>query len=75
MYRIPVPEEKGYFEFGSAIHAAFEAYTRARKEARAAGLPPPGFETLRQAFEEVWRPTAYLDSMAADHYRRRSEPR
>ena len=74
VYRIPVPEEKGYFEFGGAIHAAFEAYTRARKEAHAAGLPPPGFEALQQAFQEVWRPTAYPDSMAADHYRRRSEP-
>ncbi len=29
---------------------------------------------LRDALAEVWRPTAYVDSMAAEHYRTRSEP-
>ena len=74
VYRIPVADTRGYFEFGGAIHAAFETYARARRAAVAAGLPPPGYEALRQSFEDVWRPRNYADAQAADHYRRRAEP-
>jgi len=74
VFRIPVQERKGYFEFGSAIHGAFEAFTIARHEARAAGLPDPGFEALQAGLEHEWEPTAFVDSHAAAHYRARSEP-
>jgi len=74
LFRIPSDERKGYFEFGSAIHGAFEAFTVARREARAAGLPDPGFEALAAGLERVWEPTAFVDSQADAHYRARSEP-
>jgi RecB family exonuclease len=74
LYRIPVGEKKGYFEFGGAIHAAFEAYARSRRDALAAGEPPPGYEVLEAALRAVWQPTNYVDVQAAEHYRTRAEP-
>ncbi len=74
VYRIPSAETPGYFEFGHVIHHAFEVYARSRKEAVAAGLPPPGYETLRQAFEEAWQPRNFVDQHAARHYAERAEP-
>ena len=74
VYRIPVAQTPGYFEFGGAIHAAFEGYTRARRDAQAAGAPVPGYETLRAEFDRVWAPRRYADAQAAEHYRTRAEP-
>jgi len=74
VYRIPTEERKGFFEFGTAIHAAFETYTSARREARAAGLPDPGYEALEAGFAKVFEPTAFPDAQAAEHYRARSGP-
>ena len=74
VYRVPTDERKGYFEFGTAIHAAFETFTIARREARAAGLPDPGFEALQAGFADVFEPTSFPDTQAAEHYRVRSEP-
>jgi DNA helicase II / ATP-dependent DNA helicase PcrA len=74
VYRIPVADTPGYFEFGHNIHAAFETYAKARRDAVAAGLPAPGYDTLRQAFDDVWRPRAYADAQAAEHYQHRAEP-
>jgi RecB family exonuclease len=74
VYRVPTDERKGYFEFGSAIHGAFETFTIARREARAAGLPDPGLEALESAFESTFKPTAFPGTEAAQHYRDRSGP-
>jgi len=74
VYRVPTEERKGFFEFGTAIHAAFETYTIARREARAAGLPDPGFEALEVGFAKVFEPAAFPDAQAAEHYRERSGP-
>ena len=74
VYRIPSAETPGYFEFGHVIHQAFEVYARSRKEAIAAGLPPPGYETLRRAFEDAWQPRNFPDEHAARHYSERAEP-
>jgi DNA helicase-2/ATP-dependent DNA helicase PcrA len=74
VYRVPTDDRKGYFEFGSAIHGAFETFTVARREARAAGLPDPGFEALASAFEGTFKPEAFPDTEAAQHYRDRSGP-
>ncbi|CAN5574096.1 hypothetical protein BH23CHL6_BH23CHL6_08680 [soil metagenome] len=74
VYRIPVADTPGYFEFGNSIHQAFEGYARARREARAAGLPPPGYEALRQHFDAAWKPRNYPDAQAAEEYSKRVEP-
>jgi RecB family exonuclease len=74
LYRIPSPETPGYFEFGHVIHRAFEVYARARRDAVAAGLPPPGYETLHQAFDAAWQPRNFADAHAARHYAERAEP-
>jgi superfamily I DNA/RNA helicase/RecB family exonuclease len=74
VYRIPVVETPGYFEFGHVIHKAFEVYARARHDAAAAGVPAPGYETLRKAFEEAWQPRNFADQHAARHYADRAEP-
>ena len=37
-------------------------------------LPAPGYETLREAFEEAWRPRNFADEHAARHYAERAEP-
>ena len=74
VYRIPVAETPGYFEFGHVIHRAFEVYARTRREAIAAGLPPPGYEALKQAFDDAWQPRNFSDAQAAQHYAKRAEP-
>jgi superfamily I DNA/RNA helicase/RecB family exonuclease len=74
VYRIPVSERKGYFEFGGAIHAAFEAYARSRRDALASGEPAPGYGVLEAALASVWQPTNYADAQAAEHYRTRAQP-
>jgi RecB family exonuclease len=74
VYRIPVADTPGYFEFGHVIHQAFEVYARKRRDAVAAGLPAPGYETLRGAFDEAWQPRNFADEHAARHYSERAEP-
>ncbi|HEY5489317.1 MAG TPA: ATP-dependent DNA helicase [Candidatus Limnocylindrales bacterium] len=74
LYRIPVAETPGYFEFGHVIHQAFEVYARQRREAVAAGLPVPEYEALRQAFDDAWQPRNFADEHAARHYADRAEP-
>ncbi len=74
LYRIPVAETPGYFEFGHVIHQAFEVYARLRREAVAGGLPVPGYEALHQAFDDAWRPRNFADEHAARHYADRAEP-
>jgi len=74
IYRIPNEEPKGFFEFGTAVHSAFEAFSVARRDAAAAGASLPGFEFLRAEFDAVWQPLAVGDAQQAEHYRTRSEP-
>jgi RecB family exonuclease len=74
IYRIPVATTPGYFEFGHVIHSAFEVYARTRRDAIAAGLPPVGYEALKQAFDAAWEPRNYVDKQAAEHYAKRAEP-
>jgi superfamily I DNA/RNA helicase/RecB family exonuclease len=74
VYRIPVVETPGYFEFGHVIHRAFEVYARQRRDAAAAGQSLPGYKALRQAFEDAWQPRNFADAQAAQHYASRAEP-
>ena len=72
IYRIPSAETKGFFEFGSLVHATFEEFVKRRREARAAGEPEPTFEDLKATFDARWTPDAYTDAQEAQHYQRRS---
>ncbi len=74
VYRIPSEETKGYFEFGSAVHHAFEEFAIARRDAVAAGEAPPGFDMLKASFDEVWQPRHYEDEQVARSFRERGEP-
>jgi RecB family exonuclease len=74
VYQIPGDETKSHFEFGTAVHSAFEKFAIARRDARAAGGPDPGFDLLKSEFDAVWQPTAYGDAQQAEHYLNRSEP-
>jgi len=76
VYQVPVPEEerRAYFEFGAVVHDAFETFSRARRDALAAGEPPPDESDLRRIFDERWQPEALGDAQTAASYRRRSEP-
>ena len=73
VYRIPAPERKGFFEFGSAVHAAFEGYVRERREAVAAGLPPPGFERLRAHLDGAMAAAEFPDPVTRAEYEGRSD--
>ena len=51
VYRMPPREEPvAAFTFGTTAHAAFEAFTRERRERAARGEPPPTREDLERAF-------------------------
>ncbi len=49
--RRPGEVSPGQFAFGNAVHTAFEAFGRARIQARADGGPEPGREVLQDAFD------------------------
>ncbi len=73
VYRIAPPVRKGFFEFGSAAHEAFEAFVTDRREARAAGLPEPGLDALRTRFEEAFSRAEFPDVITRAEYAHRSE--
>ncbi len=51
VYRMPPPERPvGALTFGSTAHAAFEAFTKERRERLARGEPPPTREDLERLF-------------------------
>jgi DNA helicase-2/ATP-dependent DNA helicase PcrA len=73
VYRIPVAVTAPWLTFGSTAHAAFEAFTRERRERAAAGEPPPTREDLRRQFEAAWKPVAFADRTTEETYRRRAD--
>ena len=72
LYRIPSVEQKGYFEFGTVVHSAFEDFVKSARAARAAGEELPPFEQLQQAFDEHFDPAAFADTTQAGSYQKRS---
>jgi DNA helicase-2/ATP-dependent DNA helicase PcrA len=57
--------------FGSTAHAAFEAFTRERRERAARGEPPPTREDLEREFRARWVPTQFGEKAAEESYARR----
>jgi DNA helicase-2/ATP-dependent DNA helicase PcrA len=72
VYRVPTAETVAAFTFGSTAHAAFEAFTRERRERAARGEPPPTREDLGQLFAAEWKPTGFPDATSEQTYRRRA---
>jgi len=72
VYRMPQREDaKPAAAFGSTAHAAFEAFTKARRESQARGEPPPTRQDLEREFRSRWVPTAFGDRVAEDGYQRK----
>ena len=72
VYRIPEPDRPaGPLTFGSTAHAAFEAFTRERRERIARGEAPPTREDLEQHFAANWHPTAFGDKTTEEAFGRR----
>ncbi|MCJ7711734.1 MAG: PD-(D/E)XK nuclease family protein, partial [Chloroflexi bacterium] len=70
--RLPGEVPRWWFTFGSAVHAAFEAFDRARIRVRRDGMPAPGLEVLTRVFGEAVD-AAGCDPDEAARYRARSE--
>ena len=72
VYRIPRPEAPvAAFAFGSTAHAAFEAFTKERRERVARGDPPPTRDDLEREFRARRVPAAFGDRTTEDGYQRR----
>jgi DNA helicase-2/ATP-dependent DNA helicase PcrA len=69
---VPTAETVAAFTFGSTAHAAFEAFTKERRERAARGEPPPTREDLGQLFAAEWKPTGFPDATSEQTYRRRT---
>ena len=72
VYRIPTPSAPvGALTFGSTAHAAFEAFTKERRERLARGETAPTREDLERLFHERWVPTGFGDKTTEEGYQRR----
>jgi RecB family exonuclease len=71
VYGIPTAKKVGALTFGSTAHAAFEAFTRERRERVARGDPEPTREDLARLFDAAWIPTAFPDRTTEDGFKRR----
>lgn len=72
LYKVPSPDKPvAAFAFGSAAHAAFEAFTKERRERVARGDPAPTREDLERLFHEQWEPLAFGDKPTEVAYQRR----
>ncbi len=72
VYRIPEPSRPvGALTFGSTAHAAFEAFTRERRERLARGEPAPTRADLERLFRERWTATGFADRTSEEAYERR----
>jgi DNA helicase-2/ATP-dependent DNA helicase PcrA len=74
LYAIPSGRKAGALSFGSTAHAAFEAFTRERRERLARGEPPPTREDLGRWFEAEWKSGEFEGATTEAHYRGRIGP-
>jgi DNA helicase-2/ATP-dependent DNA helicase PcrA len=72
VYRMPRPDKPvAPFTFGTTAHEAFEAFTRARREAVARGEAPPTRQDLEREFRARWVPADFGDQVTEATYGRR----
>jgi DNA helicase-2/ATP-dependent DNA helicase PcrA len=71
VYRIPSARKAGYFAFGTAAHAAFERFTKERRERLARGEAAPTRVDLERIFAAEWKPTEFGDRTTEADYQRK----
>jgi superfamily I DNA/RNA helicase/RecB family exonuclease len=71
VYRIPSSRTSGAMTFGSTAHAAFEAFTKERRERAARGEPPPTREDLVAFFQANWEPSGFEEKTSEENYQRK----
>jgi DNA helicase-2/ATP-dependent DNA helicase PcrA len=72
VYRIPEPARPaGALSFGSTAHAAFEAFTRERRERAVRGESMPTRDDLGTFFAREWTSQGFPDAAAEAAYTRR----
>ncbi|MBA2719826.1 MAG: UvrD-helicase domain-containing protein [Chloroflexi bacterium] len=71
VYRIPSSRTVAAFSFGSSAHAAFENFTKERRERAVRGDPPPTREDLERLFQAEWPAGQFGDQVTEEGYARR----
>jgi RecB family exonuclease len=72
--RVPADQVRPAAEFGTAAHAAFEAFTRERRERLDRGDSPPTSADLGRFFESAWAATSLPAEAGAAAWMARAEP-
>ncbi|MCJ7712183.1 MAG: ATP-dependent helicase, partial [Chloroflexi bacterium] len=74
VYKVPGPDKpKAFFSFGNTAHAAFEEFTRMRRERIARGEAPPTRAELGALFAAQWKLADFGDVATEAGYKRRAE--
>jgi DNA helicase-2/ATP-dependent DNA helicase PcrA len=71
VYKIPSSKTVAAFSFGTSAHAAFEAFTKDRRERLARGDAPPTRTDLARLFESEWPAGKFGDQTTEETYKRR----
>ncbi len=71
LYRIPSSRRVGALTFGNTAHAAFEAFTKERRERAARGEAPPTRDDLETLFEAEWKSGDFEEETSEQNYRGR----
>jgi DNA helicase-2/ATP-dependent DNA helicase PcrA len=72
--RLPAEPSRPAADFGSASHAAFEMFTRERRERATRGEAPPDRADLERYFEDAWVKSSLPAEPDAATWRARAEP-
>ncbi|HUQ77531.1 MAG TPA: ATP-dependent DNA helicase [Patescibacteria group bacterium] len=71
VYRIPSSRTVAAFSFGTSAHAAFENFTKERRERAVRGEPPPTREDLERLFQAEWPAGKFGDQVTEEGYAKR----
>ena len=72
VYRIPPPDTVAApLTFGTTVHAAFEEFTKLRRDRLARGEEPPTREDLDRIFAERWKPSDFGTTTTEETFKRR----
>jgi RecB family exonuclease len=74
MCRLQVEQPRPAADFGSAAHAAFEMFTRERRDRLAREEEPPDRSDLERFFEVAWAGSSLSRGADAETWRARAEP-